>query len=308
MMGLLGALCILLPLPVLGLQLFTAPGNIPAAVPAKCRAALAQNITCSPVLITGQKAANGDYLTGSDLVAYCSTGCLSSIQTFQKSVEAGCGNQTYALYNNITTTQFPKNIANGIAWAYNLVCIKDRYVATGQDHRCSPRANMSNSTGFCIEDFYQNKTTDCSDCALKYEAVMLSSDYGRVRYRPDQFSSLLSSCSVPATKYPWAYTPTQSPNTTSVTTVPVPAPTCTGTKYTVKTGDTCESISKVNSVATDRMIDLNNLDYKCKTLKTGATLCIQEQCTTVVILKNQTCSSIAKGQPFSVPQLQSWNP
>jgi len=170
------------------------------------------------------------------------------------------------------------------------------------------RSDVTNSTGFCIADFYQDKKTDCSDCALKYEAVVLSSDYGRVRFRPDQFTALLSSCSVPASKYPWTYTPTQSSTTTSAITTPTPAQTCTGTKYTVKTGDTCECISQVNSVATDRMIDLNNLDYTCKTLKTGATLCIQDQCTTLVIQKNQTCSSIAKGQPFNVAQIQSWNP
>jgi hypothetical protein len=133
-MGPLVALYILLPLPVLGIQVFAAPGSIPAAVPAKCRAALAQNITCSPVLITGQKAANGDYLTSNDLVAYCSSGCLTSIQTFQKNVLAGCGNETYSLYNNITSKQFPRNLADGIAWAYNLVCIKDRYDITGGDH------------------------------------------------------------------------------------------------------------------------------------------------------------------------------
>ncbi|KAK3395031.1 LysM domain-containing protein [Podospora didyma] len=277
------------PLFASAVQLFLAPGDIPAAVPAKCRAALAQNITCSPLLITGQKAANGDYLTGKDLETYCSTGCSSSITTFAKNVEAGCGNASFALFPNTTTTQFPKNIANGIAWAYNLVCIKD-------------------GTGLCIADFYQNKKTDCSDCALKYDAVMLSSDYGRVRFRPDQFSAILSSCSVPASKYPWSYTPTQGATTTSVSTTAAPARTCAGTLYKAKQGDTCESISKVNSVATDRMIDLNNLDYKCKTLKPGATVCIEDQCRTLVVQKNQTCDSISKGQAFNVGHLQSWNP
>ena len=116
--------------PFLGtaVQLFNTPGDIPEAVPVRCRAALAQNITCSPLLITGQKAANGDYLSGSDLTTYCSSDCNASIKKFQTAVESACGKSSYSLYPNVTSTQVPLDVANGIAWAYNLVCIKDEYV------------------------------------------------------------------------------------------------------------------------------------------------------------------------------------
>ncbi|KAK5655842.1 hypothetical protein OQA88_5381 [Cercophora sp. LCS_1] len=220
------------------IQFFKAPGEIPTTVPARCRAALTQNVTCPPVLITGSKAANGDYLIGPDLDAY--------------------------------------------------FCIKDE-------------------TGLCLPDYYDDKKTECSDCALKYAAVMLSSDYGRARIQPPQFSSLLSSCSVAPSKYPWTYTPTAAPA------VPTSEPgepprNCTGTQYTVKKGDTCESISRANSVATDRMIDLNKLDYSCNTLQVGSALRILDKCTTMVVEKNQTCASIIKGKPIHIPELEAWNP
>lgn len=62
------------------------------------------------------------------------------------------------------------------------------------------------STGFCLPALYNGTKAACSDCSYKYGAAMLSSDYGRTKLQPKAFSSLLSSCSVPATKYPYTYT------------------------------------------------------------------------------------------------------
>lgn len=52
------------------------------------------------------------------------TSVVSGVETFRKNVEAGCGTQSYARYAK-TIAQQNQSIANGIAWAYNLVCIKD---------------------------------------------------------------------------------------------------------------------------------------------------------------------------------------
>ena len=162
--------------------------------------------------------------------------------------------------------------------------------------------------GYCLADFMAGNRTACSDCSLKYAQAMVSSDYGRARVPEDQFASLLSSCSVPASSYTWTYTPVPTANATTTTTSPATTPTCAGTTYTVKSGDTCESISKANSVATDRMILLNNLDYKCASLVEGRELCIQDTCKLATIQNNQTCDDLVEGTGFTVVQLQSWNP
>jgi hypothetical protein len=72
-----------------------------------------------------------------------------------------------------------------------------------------------NSTGFCLFDLYNGLKPACSDCALKYHAALLSSDYGRLKEAPEQFSSLLSSCGVPASSYTYSYTPILTTTSTS---------------------------------------------------------------------------------------------
>lgn len=139
---------------------------------------------------------------------------------------------------------------------------------------------------------------------------MVSTDYGRGIVPEEAFELILSSCSVPASDYPYTYTSSPTLGTTISPTTSPPAPTasCTGKTYTVKESDTCLSISKDNSVATDRMIDVNHLDYACSSLTIGSKLCIQDTCVLATIEEGQTCDSIVEGRGFSVVQLQSWNP
>lgn len=141
---------------------------------------------------------------------------------------------------------------------------------------------------------------------------MMSSDYGRNKFPPKAFSSLLSSCSVPASSYPYSYTPLPTATTTPTTSTPssstTAAPTCTGTTYVSKQDDTCKSISKANSISTDRLIELNSLDYSCSSLSPGSALCIEDTCTVYTVQGNQTCQDIIKGQSFGLVQLIGWNP
>jgi hypothetical protein len=155
---------------------------------------------------------------------------------------------------------------------------------------------MTNRTGFCLQDLYNNEKAACSDCMLRFGAAMLSSDYGRTQFAPAAYSSLLSSCSVPPSSYPYDYTPLPTPTT------------CRGSTYVVKDADTCESISIENLVATDRLIQLNHLDYNCSSLTTGSELCIDETCTVYTVKVDDTCQRIYQGQSFGLVQLLGWNP
>ncbi len=108
------------------IQIWEKPGDIPSEVPARCRAALVQNITCSDFLLQPQKAAQGEVLVGEAADVYCSDQCSSSITKFQKSVTTGCDDTLYPLVKNSTMLQSGKAIVDGLAWAHKLVCIKDR--------------------------------------------------------------------------------------------------------------------------------------------------------------------------------------
>lgn len=92
------------------------------------------------------------------------------------------------------------------------------------------------------------------------------------------------------------------------TTTSTPNPTCSGTKYTVGAQDTCQSISVAKSIAIDRLIIDNNLDYNCTTLKAGNTLCLGATCALQTVTNNQTCQDITNGQNYTSVQLVSWNP
>lgn len=160
---------------------------------------------------------------------------------------------------------------------------------------------------------YAGEKDACSDCYLQYGAAMQESDYGRGKVPEEDFENLLSICSVDPSKYPYDYTSappttTGGATTTSATEPPSSTSTCAGTFYTSKEGDTCESISLDQSVSTDRLVDVNYLDYNCTTLTAGMKLCIQDTCKLATIKANQTCSDIVSDTGFSVTQLTSWNP
>ncbi|PHH65093.1 hypothetical protein CDD81_3491 [Ophiocordyceps australis] len=83
---------------------------------------------------------------------------------------------------------------------------------------------------------------------------------------------------------------------------------CLGIRYTVQAGDSCNSISHSSKVATDRIVELNHLDYDCATLTPGIDLCLEGPCELHVVGQNDTCASIVGGRGFSRIQLVSWNP
>lgn len=138
---------------------------------------------------------------------------------------------------------------------------------------------------------------------------MASTDYGRAGFPAEDLDQMFSSCSVPASDYEYTYTP--SPTVGGPTTAPEEpsaTPTCSGETYTVQEADTCLSISKAKSVATDRLVDANHLEFNCTSLAAGRTLCIKDICTLATIEAGQTCDSIVEGKSFTTVQLQSWNP
>ena len=173
---------------------------------------------------------------------------------------------------------------------------------------------MSVSSGYCLADVYAGKKNACSDCYLRYGATLQENDYGRSRMPEKAFKELLALCKADPAKYPYSYTslPPLGPSggtTTTATTSSAPSkPTCTGKTYTVQAGDSCASIAKAQSMSSDRLVDVNYLDFGCTTLVQGMKLCIQDTCKLTTVQMNQTCNDVLAGTGASVVQFTSWNP
>lgn len=274
------------------IQLWNNTDSFSDDVPAVCQNALTFDVKCANYLVTARDAANGAALVGDLVNQYCTQGCHDSIENFQRSSHLSCGTKAYILFKNSTARVVPGDIVNGLAWAYELNCIQD-------------------STGYCLTGIYDHTKTACSDCTLKYGAVMASSDYGRKQFPPEAFSSLLSSCNVPASSYTYEYTssnPTTTSGSVSVSSSVTPTPTCTGKTYVSKEGDTCKSISEAQSISTDRLVEINHMDYSCSSLTSGTEICIEKTCTVYTVQANQTCGDIVRGHSFGLVQLIGWNP
>ncbi|KAK3934138.1 hypothetical protein QBC46DRAFT_274422 [Diplogelasinospora grovesii] len=271
-------------------QLFSNASSLPSSASAACASALMSNITCSQ-LISPLYISNGGYLDVGTLTSLCTSTCSSALSSFQSTAESSCGTAAYSFPGNYSQTV--PAIVDPVVWAYNVACLQ-----SGSTY-CVP--TVTNTSG---------GIAPCSDCFLKYEAAMLESAYGQTRVTPDDFSSLLSSCSAPATSYPYTTpVPTTATTTTSGTASSASVTTfCTGTPYTVKSGDTCASIAQANSVATDRFVTDNHLDYNCTAILPGSQVCIPQSCLLYEIKTNDTCDSILADEDYSLNQLLSWNP
>jgi len=99
-----------------------------------------------------------------------------------------------------------------------------------------------------------------------------------------------------------------NPRSITTTSAAAPLPSCTGKLYTVAAGDTCKSIAAANSLALDRFISENSIDYKCNSLVAGRTVCIGDSCSLHTIVANETCTGLVEGKDYTIIELQSWNP
>ena len=109
--------------------------------------------------------------------------------------------------------------------------------------------------------------------------------------------------------------PTTSTWTVPSTTTATPQPTCSGTTYTLKSGDTCQSVSTSQHISTSDLLAANTLESACRNFPTSGSLCIPSArvCNPYTVTASDTCSSIAiglthSGKPTSFAQIVSWNP
>lgn len=275
----------ILPLLIIGVdavQLFSSAGAVPTAIPATCTTALSVNITC-PELVPAAFISAQKSLDNATLAGLCTPTCSKSLLAFRAQVDQSCGTESYAFTS--TVNQTVQQIVDPLVCAYNVSCLMD-------------------GNAYCLPEV-SNVSTPARSALCSYGAAILDSTYGRVRIDPGSLFSTLSSCGVPASSFP--YTQSSTPVTIS-TTSPAPATTCSSTTYTIRSGDSCESIAVANGIATDRFITQNNLDYNCSKLILGSQVCLGPSCALYQIATNITCDDILAKHTFYLTQLLSWNP
>lgn len=221
------------------IKIWASPGDLPTAIPVNCRNALSQNITCSPDLVSARSIAAGRGLDVATLNSYCTTDCYNSLQVNAEPFHfARLGDALAHAQDSKRPSKPQWPLA---AETLSIKCLStvpynnlerrlqilwhghtaSRALRTSEhaNFQFTPRIHkltvFSYSTGFCLPALYNGTKAACSDCSYKYGAAMLSSDYGRAKLQPMAFSSLLSSCSVPATKYPYTYTSTPTASATA---------------------------------------------------------------------------------------------
>lgn len=92
-------------------------------------------------------------------------------------------------------------------------------------------------------------------------------------------------------------------NLTRPTPTPAAPQKCTGKTYTIKSGDTCRSISKAENIATSWLLADNGLKAYCAEFPTTGDLCIQNTCSTYTVQQGDVCLDIAKANRISQVQL-----
>ncbi len=103
--------------------------------------------------------------------------------------------------------------------------------------------------------------------------------------------------------------------TTSVTsassTIATPTSQSCNDNYTIKSGDTCNSVSIAQKASTFSLLYENGLQGYCTNFPTQGSICLPQTCDIYTVATKDTCYGIAQSfsheKTFSVSQLISWN-
>lgn len=91
---------------------------------------------------------------------------------------------------------------------------------------------------------------------------------------------------------------------------PTPTPTrCQGSLYTIKSNDTCHSVSQSQGISTARLLSQNGM-FSCKNFPKSGSLCIPKEvkCNTYTVIQGDNCGKIADAKGLTWTQVMNWNP
>ncbi|KAM5541623.1 hypothetical protein V8D89_004813 [Ganoderma adspersum] len=230
-------------------------------------------------------------LTASDLNALCSTACHESLVSTAAAVDAACAGWPYILGDMSYVVSFPFQY---LAYIWSLSC-----VIQGSEF-CVNIAQTSPSTGLDSPIVDELTSLLCQNCTLDTLNIQMTSAFGWDASFVADWMTVQSKCGVtfnntipagllfdgssPAASNGTSYNITVAPTLT-----PASANNCVYATYTVKTGDTCQSITAANSLPFYQLITINGLDMLCTKLPTpGGKICLSGSCPLYTVQANNT--------------------
>ncbi|KAM0272161.1 hypothetical protein ACHAQH_008838 [Verticillium albo-atrum] len=238
-----------------------------------------------------------DRLPRKELDLICKPKCRDELSALRKKIVETCTSPEDVMRNS--GFEFPAYFfADKFAYTFDLNCYK---------HKSSGR--------FCDEvyiDWRDGKVEfdECDDCYLGPLALQLASPIGVSVDIAALFNSTIASCKDSdynveiATPYAkLAVSQTIAGAAASQT------PRTCDRSYTVKKGDTCNSIAVAQNVSTFGLVQMNAMNINCEVMPDkGTNLCLDRPCDTYTIRAGEDCASISETFGLSENQFIALNP
>ncbi|KAJ6632579.1 hypothetical protein B0H10DRAFT_1901949 [Mycena sp. CBHHK59/15] len=270
-----------------------------------CKTALTTSIDCDPAL---QILSNVYFGAASWLSDICTTECSASLSSFRANMEKACpsGNSL-----QISGKTYPATYpADYVTYYYNATC-------------------LNNGGSFCLDNegaYYNISTANaevsmysalpnamvCDPCFLKSGQLQLQSPIAHDDDLAANWTGILNRCNTNAYTFQPPSSVFAAPGlypTITVNGTRLESPACVFGSYTVKSGDTCTSISSSNGLVVDQLIALNGLDQACATISqnVGSTLCLPHPCKLYTVQSGDTCATIGEAKNLTFAQVVSMN-
>ncbi|KAJ4415750.1 hypothetical protein N0V85_002573 [Neurospora sp. IMI 360204] len=262
---------------------------------ATCESVLYQSINCDAyVLNLGQKVYHGSPGNKTFTDTICSTTCWTSLQTARRRIVGACA-QTPDLFPGYPVLALIDPVVSG----WNETCLKD-----SDGGYCNAKIEAFPEVE-SIEDMPQAQL--CSFCLGAKLRLMQSSPYSAYdELHAERLEYINKHCGAGTGGSTSPLPPAIQPNGTT------PDTCVSGNKYTVKNGDTCNSIALTNAVSSSTLYYINPELLNCSAPEVGLQLCLPDRCeTTYTVKEADDCVTIAiraEGSAASSWQdLVAWN-
>lgn len=233
-----------------------------------------------------------EVLPRSELDVICEPKCREELATLREKIVSTCTAPEDVMQES--NLEFPPVVfADKFAYTYDLVCKK---------HKTTGR--------FCDEVWAEwregkAKFDSCDDCYLGQMVIQLASPIGVSSELAELFNKTVSDCK-DAAKYPFKATKSY---VRLSDTEDEEQPMSCDRSYTVKKGDTCNSIAASQEASTLDVVQLNGIDINCVLMpEEGTKLCLNRRCDTYTIRAGDGCSEIAKKFDITEYQFRLLNP
>ncbi|KAK4441912.1 carbohydrate-binding module family 50 protein [Podospora aff. communis PSN243] len=266
-----------------------------------CTQVLNQPVACNPILhrVDGVEVHADDTLN-----TVCTNTCATAWTNYLRRVNGACGTSRYTGDDGML--YLPLYRIQPVFEAFQSMCLRN---SAGRFCKAVIRDVLG------IDPVAQTRssglgplptTATCDGCFLSSLAQVLGMPYSSGSLYSTALSELQVSCRTTIavtspTKSTWSIPPATT----------LPAPSCRGTTYTIKAGDTCQSIAMAQGFSTAQLVEANGLVAYCRSFPgAGATICMPDslKCTPYALRVGDNCNRIAAANKVPYAQIVSWNP